>query len=31
VLIDKEGKVLHVTHGIHEIAEKLAELFPETK
>jgi len=27
VLIDKAGKVLHVTHGIHEIAEKLAELF----
>jgi len=27
VLIDKTGKVLHVTHGIDEIAEKLAELF----
>ena len=27
VLIDKAGKVLHVTHGINEIAEKLAELF----
>ena len=27
VLIDKTGNVLHVTHGIQEIAEKLAELF----
>ena len=31
VLVDKDGKVLHVTHGINEIAEKLAELFPEAK
>ena len=29
VLVDKEGKVVHVTHGISEIAEKLAEFFPE--
>jgi thiol-disulfide isomerase/thioredoxin len=27
VLVDKDGKVLHVTHGIDEIAGKLAELF----
>ena len=27
VLVGKDGKVLHVTHGISEIAEKLAELF----
>jgi len=27
VLIDKDGKVLHVTHGINEIAGKLAEIF----
>jgi len=27
VLVGKDGKVLHVTHGIHEIAEKLAEMF----
>ena len=27
VLVGKDGKVLHVTHSIHEIAEKLAEMF----
>lgn len=30
VLVDKAGKVVNVTHDINEIAEKLAELFPET-
>ena len=28
VLVGKDGKVVHVTHDINEIAEKLAELFP---
>ena len=31
VLVDKEGKVVHVTHNIMEIAGKLGELFPEVE